>query len=66
VLTLCPKYIGRYDGKVYESLYQAAKMSPLNRKDPFPGYEEHLKPILDLDFVKDKAQMQRAGTDSKL
>jgi hypothetical protein len=42
-------------------LYAAAKLSPLNKTDPFPGFEEHLKPILDLDFVKEKAQMQRTG-----
>lgn len=53
--------LGRHDGKVYEALYEAAKASPLNSQDPFPGYEEHLKPILDLDFIKEKSLLQRTG-----
>ena len=30
--------IGRYDGNVYEALYEAAKLSNLNDRDPFEGY----------------------------
>lgn len=58
--------LGRHDGKVYEALYQAAKQSPLNQKDPFYGYEEFLKPNLDLDFIKEHKLQQRAGDQSKL
>jgi acyl-CoA oxidase len=58
--------LGRHDGKVYESLYLAAKQSPLNKQDPFLGYEEYLKPILDLDFIKEKSQLQRANVGPKL
>lgn len=39
--------IGRYDGNVYEALLNAARKNPVNLKDPFPGYEEYLKPHLD-------------------
>lgn len=37
--------IGGYNGNVYESLFEAAQKSILNRKDPFIGYE-YLKPHL--------------------
>ncbi len=53
--------IGKHDGKVFEALYESAKASPMNRQDPFPGYEEILRPNLDLEFIKDHAQMQRSG-----
>jgi acyl-CoA oxidase len=53
--------LGRHDGDVYTSLYNAAKASPLNRVDPFPGYAEHLRPQLDLDFIKDQKAKQRQG-----
>lgn len=53
--------LGRYDGRVYESLYLAAKHSPMNDSDPFPGYEEYLKPNLDLEFIKEHAAMQKTG-----
>jgi acyl-CoA oxidase len=58
--------LGRHDGKVYESLYAAAKLSPLNRQDPFPGYAEHLKPNLNLEFIKEKSQEQRSTLTPKL
>jgi acyl-CoA oxidase len=44
--------LGRYDGNVYEALYEAAKKSHLNQTDPFDGYEEFLKPKLDLELLK--------------
>lgn len=31
---------------------KAAKKSGINRKDPFDGYEEYLKPHLNKDFLK--------------
>jgi len=43
--------IGRYDGNVYESLYDSAQKSILNRSDPFDGYS-YLKPYLNKDLVK--------------
>ena len=54
--------LGRHDGRVYESLYKAATLSPLNRTDPFLGYEEHLKPHLDLEFIREKSQRQHVGS----
>ena len=44
--------IGRYDGNVYEELYKHARDSPLNHTGPFEGYFEHLRPHLDLPFMK--------------
>ena len=53
--------LGRHDGRVYESLYTAAKASPLNRVDPFRGYTEHLRPSLDRAFIAAHAKQQRVG-----
>jgi len=44
--------LGRHDGNIYEALFEAAQQSNLNKQDPFVGYEEHLRPYLDLDFLK--------------
>jgi len=44
--------LGHSDGNVYEALYEAAKKSPLNLRDPFDGYQEYLRPQLDLEFIK--------------
>lgn len=44
--------IGRYDGNVYEALFESTKKSQLNQVDPFEGYHAHLRPRLDLDFLK--------------
>jgi acyl-CoA oxidase len=49
--------IGRYDGNVYESLVNAARRNPVNLKDPFPGYEEYLKPHLDQKFLSHHNKM---------
>jgi len=38
--------IGGYDGHVYETLYEWAQRSPLNKKKVVSGYEEYLKPII--------------------
>jgi acyl-CoA oxidase len=44
--------IGRYDGNVYEALFDSAQKSVLNRTDPFDGYEEFLKPHLNKELLK--------------
>jgi acyl-CoA oxidase len=44
--------IGRYDGNVYEALFDSAQKSVLNQKDPFDGYEEYLKPHLNKELLK--------------
>jgi acyl-CoA oxidase len=44
--------IGRYDGNVYEALYDFARKSPLNQQEVFDGYQEVLRPHLDIEFLK--------------
>jgi len=44
--------IGRYDGNVYEALFDAAQKSTLNLTDPFDGYDQYLKPHLNKDLLK--------------
>ncbi len=44
--------IGRYDGNVYEALYEGATKSRLNLSQPFQGYKEHLQPHLDIGLLK--------------
>ncbi|THH33351.1 hypothetical protein EUX98_g807 [Antrodiella citrinella] len=38
--------LGRFDGNVYESLWERAQMEPLNQSEVPDGYEDFLKPIL--------------------
>jgi hypothetical protein len=44
--------LGNYDGNIYEPLFESVKKSKLNHVDPFDGYEEILKPLLDQDVLK--------------
>jgi acyl-CoA oxidase len=44
--------IGKYDGNIYEALFDAAQKSVLNLRDPFDGYEEYLKPHLNKELLK--------------
>ena len=44
--------IGRYDGNVYEALFESAKNSSLNQTEPFDGYKEYLRPLLNKDLLK--------------
>ena len=44
--------IGKFDGNVYEALVEAANKSEMNKVDPFEGYEDSLRPHLDLEFLK--------------
>ena len=43
--------IGKYDGNVYEALFDAAQKSTLNQTDPFDGYI-YLKPHLNTKLLK--------------
>lgn len=52
--------LGRFDGCVYEAIYEEAKLSPLNQTSKMVGWD-HLAPILDLDFLRDGKLTQRAG-----
>jgi len=53
--------IGRYDGNVYEALYDSVKKNPLNQTDPFVGYEEELRPYLDLELLKQGNNVPKAN-----
>jgi acyl-CoA oxidase len=44
--------IGRYDGNVYEALFDAAQKSIINRTDPFFGYDQYLKPHTNKALLK--------------
>jgi len=57
--------VGKFDGNVYEALYETALKAPLNQTDPFDGYKEYLQPHLDLEFLK-KGNTVPAGKSSKL
>ena len=37
--------LGRYDGNVYENLFEWAKKSPLNKTEVHESYHKHLKPL---------------------
>merc|ERR1712157_458632 len=52
--------LGRYDGNVYEAIYEEAKLSPLNQSPKMVGWE-HLETIFDKDFLKAGMTKQRAG-----
>ncbi|XP_053381780.1 peroxisomal acyl-coenzyme A oxidase 1-like [Mercenaria mercenaria] len=39
--------IGRYDGRVYEALYEYAKTSPLNKQEVHGSYYTTLKPLME-------------------
>jgi acyl-CoA oxidase len=43
--------LGRYDGNVYEAIYEEARISPLNQTPKMVGWEA-IAPVLDLDFIK--------------
>ncbi len=61
--------LGRHDGNAYESLYAAAKSSPLNKgglDKPFAGYK-FLEPMLDKEFIADhRRQMGTPAPPSRL
>jgi len=38
--------LGRYDGNVYETLYEESKKSELNKTDVIPAYETYTRPLL--------------------
>jgi len=59
--------LGRYDGNVYEALYDYAKKSPLNE----PAYieefhREHLSKVLDKEYLAQSKRRQRADPVAKL
>jgi acyl-CoA oxidase len=38
--------LGRYDGRVYESLWEQTRFEPLNKVDVHEGYYKHLQYLL--------------------
>ena len=38
--------LGRYDGDVYQALYDRTQDDPINQSDLPPGYDEFLKPVI--------------------
>nr|QJU71798.1 acyl CoA oxidase [Gambierdiscus pacificus] len=51
--------LGRYDGNVYEAIYERAKQSPLNSPGKPMVAWEHFKEVLDLDFLREGMRTQR-------
>ncbi len=49
--------LGRYDGNVYEALYDFARTSSMNSRETFEGYEDYLRPHLDLEFLKRRSKL---------
>merc|ERR1719195_545723 len=52
--------LGRYDGNVYEAIYEEAKLSPLNQTPKMVAWD-HFAEILDLDFLREGMAVQRQG-----
>ena len=48
--------IGSSDGKPYQALYQSAKASRLNQL-PIDSWYQHLRPNLDLDYLKARSRL---------
>jgi len=53
--------LGRYDGNVYEAIYEQAKKNPLNVEGSAMVGWEHFREVLDLDFLREGMEIQRAG-----
>ena len=43
--------LGRFDGNVYEALYESAVHTRLNYEQPFRGYKKYLQPYLDRELL---------------
>lgn len=52
--------LGRYDGNVYEAIYEEAKVSPLNNTGKMVGWDQ-LSQVLDMEFIKQNKSKQRHG-----
>ncbi|MFO0515361.1 MAG: acyl-CoA dehydrogenase, partial [bacterium] len=49
--TVLKSTIGRYDGNIYEALFDSAQRSTLNQKDPYDGYK-YLQPHTNKTLLK--------------
>ena len=54
--------LGRYDGRVYEALYEQTRYEPLNDTDVSDGYYEHLQFLLHPERRFDVAKVQVKGS----
>ena len=52
--------LGRFDGNVYEAIYDQAKACPLNQTPRMVGWE-HLEKIMDKEFLREGMKTQRVG-----
>lgn len=52
--------LGRYDGNVYEAIYEAAKLSPLNQSPKMVGWDK-FGPVLDLEILREGMRTQRSS-----
>jgi len=55
--------LGRYDGNVYEAIYDRAKLSPLNKAGSKMVGWDHFAKVLDLDFIREGMKTQRTQAD---
>jgi len=46
--------LGRYDGNVYEALYDWTKLDPMNAKNVPDAYQKSIRPILTKQFSTSK------------
>eukprot|EP01065_Artemidia_motanka_P013705 TRINITY_DN17691_c0_g2_i1.p2 TRINITY_DN17691_c0_g2~~TRINITY_DN17691_c0_g2_i1.p2 ORF type:complete len:704 (+),score=274.47 TRINITY_DN17691_c0_g2_i1:65-2113(+) len=52
--------LGRYDGNVYEAIYEEARRNPLNQTDKMVGWDNYAKEF-DMKFLDKTAQGQHQG-----
>jgi len=44
--------LGKYDGNCYETLYEWAKKEPFNQGEVVPGYNQYIKPLMNVSKAK--------------
>mmetsp|Transcript_79072 Transcript_79072/g.142657 ORF Transcript_79072/g.142657 Transcript_79072/m.142657 type:complete len:728 (+) Transcript_79072:41-2224(+) len=57
--------LGVQDGRVYEALYEASKLSDQDWSEPFQGYSAFLRPSLDVAYLQ-KGSLQAAASATAL
>merc|ERR1712032_979218 len=56
--------LGRYDGNVYEAIYDDVRHSPLNNDQKMVGWE-HLAKVIDFDILREGMKEQRVGEEPR-
>ncbi|XP_076083780.1 peroxisomal acyl-coenzyme A oxidase 1-like isoform X1 [Mytilus galloprovincialis] len=51
--------LGRYDGQVYQALYDYAKSAPMNQTEIHSTYYKHLKPLINPETTSDAMQFAK-------